>query len=110
MAKMDGLCCATLRAPTLSEADAEELAAVFKALADPVRLRIVSLVVSARAGELCACDLPDALERSQPTVSHHLAILVTAGVLEREQRGKWAWYRVRPARLAAMASIIGTCC
>src|SRR5690348_16879142 len=86
----DGLCCATLRTSRLSEESAEELAAVLKALADPVRLRIVSLVASATAGELCACDLPTLLDRSQPTVSHHLSLLVSAGVLEREQRGKWA--------------------
>ena len=108
---LDGLCCGTLRTPTLSEDDAVELATVLKALADPVRLRIVSLVASSDSGELCACDLPDALDRSQPTVSHHLTQLVNAGVLEREQRGKWAWFRLRPQRLSAVASILGsTCC
>lgn len=107
---MDGLCCGTLRTPRLSESDADELASVLKALADPVRLRIVSLVASAKAGELCACDMPEALDRSQPTVSHHLSLLVSAGVLEREQRGKWAWFRLRPQRLAAIAKLIGTCC
>ena len=108
--KTDGLCCGSLRTPRLSEADATALAQVLKALADPVRLRIVSLVASAKAGELCACDLPEALDRSQPTISHHLALLVDAGVLEREQRGKWAWYRLRPARMAAIARLVGTCC
>ena len=108
---LDGLCCGTLRTPTLSDDDAVELAGVFKALADPVRLRIVSLVASAETRELCACDLPDQLDRSQPTVSHHLTQLVAAGILEREQRGKWAWFRLRPQRLAAVASILGaTCC
>lgn len=107
---IDGLCCGTLRTPCLSEDDAAELAGVFKALADPARLRIVSLIASAEAGEVCACELPATLERSQPTVSHHLSLLVAAGVLEREQRGKWAWYRLRPQRVAAIAQLLGTCC
>jgi ArsR family transcriptional regulator len=107
---LDGLCCTTLRTPRLTEDDAAELAGVLKALADPARLRIVSLVASAETGELCACDLPEALDRSQPTVSHHLSLLVSAGILEREQRGKWAWFRLRPQRLAALTSILGTTC
>lgn len=107
---MDGLCCTTLRSPALSDDDADELAGVLKALADRVRLRIVSLVASAAEGELCACDLPALLDRSQPTVSHHLSLLVNAGVLEREQRGKWAWYRLRPQRLDAIARLITSCC
>lgn len=106
----DSLCCGTLRTPALSDDDAEQLAAVLKALADPVRLRIVSIVASSTTGEVCACDLPVRLERSQPTVSHHLSTLVTAGVLDREQRGKWAWYRLRPGRLSAIAGLLETCC
>lgn len=105
---LDGLCCGGLRAPVLTDEAADELAGVLKALADPVRLRIVSLVAS--AGEICACDLPDVLGRSQPTVSHHLSQLVSAGVLDREQRGKWAWFRLRPQRLAAISAILSTCC
>jgi ArsR family transcriptional regulator len=108
--RRDELCCSTLRDPCLTESAAEELAGVLKALADPVRLRIVSLVASAGTGERCACELPALLDRSQPTVSHHLALLVAAGVLEREQRGKWAWYRLRTERLDAIASIISSCC
>lgn len=107
---LDGLCCGSLRGPALAEADATELADVLKALADPVRLRILSLVGSATDGELCACDLPRLLDRSQPTVSHHLSILVGAGLLAREQRGKWAWFRLRPARLDAVGTILRTCC
>lgn len=107
---LDGLCCGSLRGPALTEADATELADVLKALADPVRLRILSLVGAATDGELCACDLPHLLERSQPTVSHHLSILVGAGLLTREQRGKWAWFRLRPARLEAVGAILRTCC
>ena len=92
------LCCAPLSAPDLSDDDAEELAAVLKALADPIRLRVISLI--ATSGEICACDLPAILDRSQPTVSHHLGNLVKAGILEREQRGKWAWFRLRDDQLA----------
>ncbi len=105
---LDGLRCSGLRKPALTEAAADELAAVFKALADPVRLRIVSVVAS--SGEVCACDLPQQLDRSQPTVSHHLSLLVEAGLLERAQRGKWAWFRLRDERLAAIATILRTCC
>lgn len=107
---LDGLCCASLGAPTMSENAAVELAGVLKALADPARLRIVAAVAAAEGGELCACDLPDLLERSQPTVSHHLTQLVAAGLLEREQRGRWAWFRLRRERIEAIRSILGTCC
>ncbi len=92
------LCCAPLSTPDLSNDDAEELAAVLKALADPIRLRVISLIAS--SGPVCACDLPAILDRSQPTVSHHLGNLVKAGILEREQRGKWAWFRLRDDQLA----------
>lgn len=91
-------CCAPLRGEPLAESDAEDLAATFKALADPVRLRLVNYI--AAQGEGCACDFPALLDRAQPTISHHLSILVKAGLLEREQRGKWAWFRVVESRLA----------
>ena len=96
------LCCEPLTTAALSEAQAAELAAAFKALADPARLRLFSIVASIPGGEACACDLVAPIGRSQPTVSHHLSILVDAGLLSREQRGKWAWYRVVPARLAVL--------
>ena len=98
----DNLCCNPILSDPLDEQNAAELAALLKALADPVRLRLVSLISSAPGGELCACDLPALVERSQPTVSHHLGQLVKAGVLDREQRGKWAWFRVRPNRLTEL--------
>ena len=100
------LCCAPLLQFALDEEQASELAEVLKALADPVRLRLVSIIGTAEAGEVCACDLPTLVERSQPTVSHHLSMLVKAGVLEREQRGKWAWFRVRPERLAELGDAL----
>ena len=99
-------CCTPLTEGALSDADATELAAAFKAIADPVRLRLLSLVASSPTGEVCACDLPELFDRSQPTMSHHLTLLVKAGLLEREQRGKWAWFRVVPDRLDALATVL----
>jgi ArsR family transcriptional regulator, arsenate/arsenite/antimonite-responsive transcriptional repressor len=104
---LEALCCAPVTAGRLDESDAAELAGVLKALADPVRLRLVSIIASAPSGEVCACDLPALLDRSQPTVSHHLTQLVRAGLLDREQRGRWAWFRLRPGRLAAVRSALG---
>ncbi|MBA3742910.1 MAG: helix-turn-helix transcriptional regulator [Sporichthya sp.] len=99
-------CCPALDRGVLNEAEAESLAATLKVLADPVRLRLVSMLVATEAGEICACDLPAALGRSQSTVSHHLTQLVNAGVLNREQRGKWAWFRLQPSRLAEIAGAL----
>ena len=100
------LCCAPLLRSPLDEQQASDLADVLKALADPVRLRLVSIIASAESGEVCACDLPILVDRTQPTVSHHLSLLVRAGVLEREQRGKWAWFRLRRERLAAVGDAL----
>ena len=87
----------------MSEADAEELVVMLKALADPIRLRLINLI--AQNGEACACDLPAALDRSQPTISHHLKVLVDAGLLDREKRGKWAWFTVRSEQLQALGDV-----
>jgi ArsR family transcriptional regulator, arsenate/arsenite/antimonite-responsive transcriptional repressor len=100
------LCCPALLACPLEEDQAEEMAALLKALADPVRLRLVSLVAASPSGELCACDLPEALGRSQATVSHHLSQLVKAGVLAREQRGKWAWFQIRTQQFEAIRAAL----
>jgi ArsR family transcriptional regulator, arsenate/arsenite/antimonite-responsive transcriptional repressor len=99
--------CPPVTAGQLDKRSATELAGVLKALADPVRLRLVSIIAAAPAGEICACDLPALLHRSQPTVSHHLSQLVGAGLLEREQRGKWAWFRLRSDRLAEVRAALG---
>ena len=99
-------CCTPLTAGVLDEEEATELAGLFKVLADPARLRLLSLVATAPTGEACACDLVDPVGRSQPTVSHHLAVLVDAGLLERDKRGKWAWYQVVPGRLAAVRDVL----
>jgi ArsR family transcriptional regulator, arsenate/arsenite/antimonite-responsive transcriptional repressor len=102
---LDG-CCTPVTAAVLDEADAEELAAAFKVLADPARLRLLSLVAASESGEACACDLVAPIGRSQPTVSHHLSSLVEAGLLSREKRGRWAWYRVVPERLDALRAVL----
>ena len=93
-------CCAPVFQSGFDEAAAIETATMLKALADPVRLRLVSIVGRSPTGEVCACDLPQLVDRSQPTVSHHLTQLVKAGILRREQRGKWAWFSLDRSRLS----------
>lgn len=95
-------CCAPVLSEVITPGHAEELAAGFKVLADPIRLRLLSLIATSPEGEVCACDLVEPVGRSQPTVSHHLSILADAGLLSREQRGKWAWYRVVPERVTVL--------
>ena len=99
-------CCTPVRADVLDEADAHLLAHSFAALSDPIRLRLLSLITSS-AGEVCACDLVEPSGRSQPTVSHHMKILVDAGLVTREKRGLWVWYRAVPARLDALRTALG---
>ncbi len=98
------LCCPTVTSMPLAEDDAALLAGILKALADPVRIRLVSIIAS--SGEACACDLPGLVDKSQPTVSHHLRQLVDVGILEREQRGKWAWFRVSSDRLGEICAVL----
>jgi ArsR family transcriptional regulator len=98
-------CCGPVLAAPLAERDAEELAAAFKVVADPVRLRLLSLI--AEAGEICSCDLVTLIGRSQPTISHHMSVLADAGLVHREKRGKWAWYSVAPERLAVLRDALG---
>ncbi|TKV58270.1 winged helix-turn-helix transcriptional regulator [Nakamurella flava] len=90
----------------LSPAEADEWAHRFKAVADPTRLRLLGLVAAGPDGEACVCDLTDPVNLSQPTVSHHLRVLVEAGLLTRQQRGRWAYYRTVPAALAALAHVL----
>ncbi len=99
-------CCAPLAADTLAEQDAVGLASAFAALADPVRLRLLNLIATAPSGEACACDLVDPVGKSQPTVSHHLKILVDAQLVTREKRGVWAWYRARLDKLAELRTFL----
>lgn len=99
-------CCEPLVEGALTEAEASELAAVFKALADPARLRLFSMIASIPAGEACACELVEPLGRSQPTVSHHLAVLTEARLLSREQRGRWVYYAPVPERLEMLRAVL----
>lgn len=85
---------------------AELLAPVFKALGDPVRLRLASMIASAPAGEICVCDLTPAFDLSGPTISHHLRTLREAGLVDAERRGTWVYYRIRPALLRQLAALL----
>jgi ArsR family transcriptional regulator len=100
----EGICCAPLMAAPLADDDAAELAKVFAALGDPVRLRLLSLV--AQAGEVCSCDLEDPLGKSQPTISHHTKALADAGLIVGEKRGRWVMWQVVPERLAALRAAL----
>ena len=100
----DGLCCAPLLREPLGRDEAVELARMFAALSDPVRLRLLSIV--AAGGEVCSCDLEDPLGKSQPTISHHTKALAEAGLLTGEKRGRWMMWRVVPERLAALRSAL----
>lgn len=86
---------------------AAQIAPLLKALADPVRLRLLSLIVAGGGGEACVCDLTGAFELSQPTISHHLKVLHASGLIEREKRGVWVYYRANPGALAGLAVLIG---
>ena len=97
--------CCSPGEPALERAEAETIAARLKAVADPSRLRMLSML-SAADGEICVCDLADAIEVSQPTASHHAKVLVTAGLIEREQRGRWAYYRVVPGALEQLGAVL----
>ncbi len=103
---MKDFCCPPILGSALDADEADELAVHFKALADPIRLRLISIIAASTTGEVCACDFPELVDRTQPTISHHLSILVKAGLLEREQRGKWAWFRLRRDRLDALRSVL----
>jgi ArsR family transcriptional regulator, arsenate/arsenite/antimonite-responsive transcriptional repressor len=99
-------CCGTVLGEPLDEVTAATLAAGFAALADPVRLRLLSLLASAEAGEVCVCDLTEPVGKSQPTVSHHLKILAEAGLVTGDKRGRWVWYRLVPERLVELRSTL----
>ena len=98
----EDICCPPLFRTRLDEEQACELAEVLKAMADPARLRLLSIIAAAPDGEACACDLAEPLGRAQPTVSHHLTQLTRAGLITREQRGKWAWFRINDRRVASL--------
>ena len=100
-------CCPPLQSQPLALADAEAVAPMLRALADPVRLRLVSLVAAHEGGEACVCDLVGAFELSQPTISHHLKVLHEAGLLQRTKRGTWVYYQVRSETLTLLAALLG---
>jgi len=99
-------CCSPVVGQVMTVTEAESLATVLKAIAEPTRLRLVSLVAAHADAEACVCDLTEPVGLSQPTVSHHLKILVDAGVLQREQRGKWAYYKLVPATFASLSRLL----
>lgn len=100
-------CCSPLTNEPMSQADAECVAPLLKALADPVRLRMLSLISAHDGGEACACDLQPAFDLSQPTISHHLKVLHEAGLVDREKRGVWVHYRVRAEAMGALRNLFG---
>lgn len=101
-------CCAPLTREALDAESAEKFARTLKAIADPARLRLISLVAAHDDAEACVCDLTEPLGLSQPTVSHHLKVLVDAGILSRDKRGTWAYYRLVPGALDSVARVLVT--
>ena len=99
-------CCAPVTRAVLEQDAADRLARTLKALADPARLRLLSIVAAHQDAEACVCDLTEPIGLSQPTVSHHLKVLVDAGFLTRSKRGTWAYYRIVPGSLDAIASVL----
>jgi ArsR family transcriptional regulator len=99
-------CCVPLLDAPITEADAHQMAQLFKALADPARLRLLSLIATQPAGEACNCELVVPLGLSQPTVSHHLKVLHDSGLLDRERRGQWVYYRIRRDQLDTLRSAL----
>ncbi|MFG2989392.1 ArsR/SmtB family transcription factor [Streptomyces sp. NPDC048257] len=102
----DASCCQGLAAAPLAEEQAADLARVFKALGDPVRLRLLSMIASRDGGEICVCELTPAFDLSQPTISHHLKLLRQAGLVDCERRGTWVYYWALPAALERLAAVL----
>jgi ArsR family transcriptional regulator len=101
-------CCPPVLQGRLNQANAEQLAGAFKAIADPARLRLLSFIAAQPSGEACVCHLTTPLGITQPTVSHHLKVLYDAGLLDRERRGTWVYYRIVSERLAALREALAT--
>jgi ArsR family transcriptional regulator len=97
-------CCPPMRAQALSTESAADLARIFKALGDPVRLRLLSLIAS--TDEICVCDLTDAFDVSGPTISHHLRVLREVGLVDVDRRATWAYYRIRPSAMAQLSALL----
>ena len=105
---LDDGCCTVLVREPITASQADSLARILKALAEPTRLRLVSMVAAHEGGEACVCDLTGPLGLTQPTISHHLKVLVDAGIFTRDKRGKWAFYALVPAALDTLAAILST--
>lgn len=103
----DDTCCAAPPDGLLSADLADQLAGVLKALADPTRLRLLSMIAAHESGEACVCDLTDPLGLSQPTISHHLRVLLDTGLVTRDKRGVWAYYRAVPSALRQVTDLLG---
>ena len=101
-------CCAPLTRETISATQADELARTFKALGDPTRVRLISIVAASESEEACVCDLTEPIGLSQPTISHHLKILMDAGFLTRSKRGTWAYYKLVPGALDRLSRLLVT--
>ena len=99
-------CCTPVGSAAFGEPEAEAIARAFAALADPVRLRLLAHIAAAKGAEVCACDLGAVVDRSQPTISHHMKVLHDAGLVSRDKRGLWVWYRIVPERLAALRTVL----
>ncbi len=113
VASLPTVCCAPLGGPTLSDDEAVATAELFRALADPARVRIVNLLATNAGEPVCICNLTEPLGLTQPTVSHHMKKLVEAGLVEREQQGRWAFFSLKcdaVETLAAVADLQGACC
>jgi ArsR family transcriptional regulator len=108
LAAASAVCCAPLTESALGAEQAEELSHMFKALGDPVRLRLLSMITSAEGGEICVCDLTPAFDVSGPTISHHLKVLREAGLVDSDRRGTWVYYSPRPANLRQLAALLDT--
>lgn len=104
--QLDAACCAPMGVDALDSRAAQQLAQAFKALGDPVRLRLLSLIASAPTGEVCACDLTQPVGKSQPTVSHHLKVLREAGLVTSRKHGTWVHYRAVPSQMAALCGVL----
>lgn len=104
--QIDESCCPPVLSAPLDEADADNLAGALRVVADPARLRLLSLIASRAGAEACVCELTEPLGLSQPTVSHHLRVLHDAGVLDREKRGRWVFYRLNPEPLRLLRSAL----
>jgi ArsR family transcriptional regulator len=100
-----GVCCAPIAREPLSEVAAAEMATLLKAVADPVRLRLLSMIGSHAGGEACVCDLTDAFDLTAPTISHHLKVLKTAGLIDSERRGTWVYYWIIPATVNRLGEL-----